>query len=40
MDNHYKTFFGLKTEVFRTDLKQNEILKTDELISSSFIEKV
>ncbi len=31
MDNHYQTFFGLKTEVFRTDLKQNEILQTEEL---------
>ena len=31
MDNHYKSFFGLKAEVFRTDLNQSEILHTDQL---------
>ena len=33
MDNSYKTFFGMKTEPFRSDLKQNEILETEELNS-------
>ena len=31
MDNSYRTFFGMKSEPFRSDLKHNEILKTNEL---------
>ena len=33
MNKNYKTFFGMKTEPFRSDLKQSEILETDELKS-------
>jgi general secretion pathway protein A len=33
MDNKYKSFFGIKTEPFRSDLRQDEILETDELKS-------
>jgi general secretion pathway protein A len=33
MNKSYKTFFGLKTEPFRSDLKQSEILETEELKS-------
>jgi general secretion pathway protein A len=38
MDNSYKVFFGMKAEPFRSDLKQNEILETEELksIKSKF----
>ena len=31
MDNRYRTFFGMKSEPFRSDLNQDEILQTDEL---------
>jgi len=33
MDKSFKTFFGMKSEPFRSDLKQNEILETEELTS-------
>lgn len=33
MDKGYKAFFGMKKEPFRSDLKQNEILETEELKS-------
>lgn len=33
MDKSYKAFFGMKKEPFRSDLKQNEILETEELKS-------
>jgi type II secretory pathway predicted ATPase ExeA len=33
MDKSFKTFFGMKNEPFRADLKQNEILETEELKS-------
>lgn len=33
MDKSFKTFFGMKKEPFRSDLKQNEILETEELTS-------
>lgn len=38
MDKSFKTFFGMKKEPFRADLKQNEILETEELksIKSKF----
>ena len=31
MDKGYRTFFGFKSEPFRSDLKPKEILQTDEL---------
>ena len=33
MSKNYKTFFGMKKEPFGSDLKQNEILETEELKS-------
>ena len=33
MNNNYQSFFGMKAEPFRSDLKQDEILCTDELKS-------
>ena len=33
MNNNYKTFFGMKKEPFGSDLKQNEILETEDLKS-------
>lgn len=31
MNNNYRAFFGIQTEPFRSDLKNSEILQTDEL---------
>lgn len=33
MNSNYKTFFGMKSYPFRSDLRQDEILETDELKS-------
>jgi type II secretory pathway predicted ATPase ExeA len=32
MNDHYRTFFGLKKDPFGTDISMSEILKTPELI--------
>ena len=39
MDKSYKAFFGMKKDPFGSDLKQNEILETEELksVKVSFI---